>query len=172
MDELDEPLLPYGGKIKPDESNLPSTEERLRSLVQSQLYGVLCTQANNQPYGSMVAFAFSDDLSHFLFVTATATRKYRLLSECRNVALVVNNLTDFPNDMMQVEAFTVTGKAREATAEDIDAELLGSFKSRHPQLRSFVEAPSTAVFVVKAVRYFLVSSFQEVREWSPAGKTD
>ena len=55
---------------------------KIRRLVTEQLYGVLCTQGQGQPYGSLIAFAFSDDLSRAVFATPIATRKYHLLSEC------------------------------------------------------------------------------------------
>jgi len=69
------------------------------------------TQAGGQPYGSLVGFAFSEDLKSFVFATPMATRKYRLLTECDHVALLVDNRGRFPDDMMQVSAVTVTGRA-------------------------------------------------------------
>jgi hypothetical protein len=38
---------------------------------------------------------------------------------------------------------------------------------RHPQLRSFVRAPSSALFRIDVVRYLHVSRFQEVHQWIP-----
>jgi hypothetical protein len=40
--------------------------------------------------------------------------------------------------------------------------------TRHPYLRGFVEAPSTAIFRVQALRFLHVTRFQEVRQWVPA----
>jgi nitroimidazol reductase NimA-like FMN-containing flavoprotein (pyridoxamine 5'-phosphate oxidase superfamily) len=167
-DDLDEPILNRSDSHTKRDARSVSTEERIRNLTHGQLYGVLCTQADNVPYGSVVAFAFSHDLSKFAFATATATRKYRLLSECRNVALVVSNQSEFPNDMMKIEAVTVTGKASEIESDATDSTMAGLLIARHPQLRRFIEAPTTSVFVVKVVRCFIVDSFQEVREWQPA----
>jgi hypothetical protein len=97
-----------------------------------------------------------------------ATRKYRLLSECDRVALVVDNRGEYPHDMMKVEAITATGQAVQLEPDpDLDpwAELL---ITRHPYLRSFVRAPSTALFRIDIVRYLYVTRFQEVRQWVPA----
>ena len=168
QDELDEPLLDRPDSASGHDKPLVSIEKRIRHLVQGQLYGVLCTQGDGIPYGSVVAFAFSDDLRHYAFATATATRKYRLLSKCHNVALVVSSQSEFPNDMMKIEAITVTGVASEIEAGVADSAMATRLADRHPQLRTFIESPSTSVFIVDVIRCFLVNSFQEVREWRPA----
>lgn len=149
--------------ISPDHA----TKEHIERLAHGQPYGVLCTQANSVPYGSMVAFAFTDDLSAFVFATATDTRKYRLLSKCRNVALVVSNQSDFPRDLMKIEAFTVTGVASETEPQGLHAEAARLLITKHPQLKPFVESASTRVFMVRNLRFLLVTSFQQVHEWEP-----
>jgi hypothetical protein len=114
----------------------------------------------------MIAFSFSDDLRQFVFSTPTATRKYRLLKECSSVALVVNNQADFPGEMLKIEAFTATGKAKEVDEND-RAGWVEVLTERHPQLDEFAESPTTAVFVVDVIRFFHVRAFQEVRDWRP-----
>ena len=88
-----------------------SLDGRIRRLVESQPYAVLCTQGQGQPYGSLVAYAITQDLGHAVFATPKATRKFRLLSECDHVALVIDNRPDFPNQLMEVEGVTATGRA-------------------------------------------------------------
>ena len=70
--------------------------ECIHALVSEEAFAVLCTQGEGQPYGSVVAFAFDHDLKAFVFATPRATRKFRLLSECDRVALVVDNRGKFP----------------------------------------------------------------------------
>ena len=166
---IDEPILgsefhePYPGP--PEER--AKVVDAIRELVDSQPFAVLCTQGEGQPYGSVVAFAFSQDLHSFVFATPVATRKYRLLSDCDRVALVIDNRGQFPDDMMKVEALTVTGQARQVTpGPEFDA-WGGLLTTRHPYLRSFVKAPSTALFRVDVVRVLHVTRFQEVRQWLP-----
>jgi nitroimidazol reductase NimA-like FMN-containing flavoprotein (pyridoxamine 5'-phosphate oxidase superfamily) len=168
MSVADEPLFPETG---PGESGTAGTEahlvERIRHLVTEQLYGVLCTQGEGQPYGSMIAFAFSDDLTRAVFATPVATRKYHLLTECDRVALVVDNRPQYVHDMMKVEALTATGSATEVArgAEfALNARLL---IGRHPQLESFVHASSCALFRIDIFRFLHVGRFQEVRQWTP-----
>ena len=166
---MDEPILgpgfdaPLSGPAQD-----PVALESIEALVHTEPFAVLCTQAGGQPYGSLVAFAFSEDLRTFVFATPVATRKYRLLSECDHVALLVDNRGRFPEDMMKVSAVTVTGRASQVEAGSDFARWAGLLTSRHPYLRSFVRAPSTALFRVEVIRCLHVTRFQEVRQWIPA----
>mgnify|MGYP002068211782 CR=1 FL=1 len=45
------------------------TPVRIRRLLMEQGYAVLCTQSQSQPYGSLIAFAASDDLKTIVFAT-------------------------------------------------------------------------------------------------------
>jgi nitroimidazol reductase NimA-like FMN-containing flavoprotein (pyridoxamine 5'-phosphate oxidase superfamily) len=164
----DEPLFPEKNRSETEaRTGDPGLAGRIRTLLTGQLYGVLCTQGGGQPYGSMVAFAFSDNLTYAVFATPTATRKYRLLVECDHVALVVDNRPQYPDDMMKVEAVTATGKVRNVERGpeyDTYASLL---TKRHPQLESFVKASSCALFKIDIYRFFHVTRFQEVGQWVP-----
>jgi hypothetical protein len=150
----------------PDEE--PRLLESIRRLVFAEPFAVLCTQAGGQPYASLVAFAFSADLKSFAFATPVATRKYRLLSECDHVALLVDNRGRFPDDMMKVSAVTVTGRAGQVEPGAGFEPWADLLTGRHPYLTSFVQAPSTALFRVQVVRYLHVTRFQVVRQWIPA----
>ena len=165
----DEPLLGPGFDapfLVPAEE--PAVLASIQALVHHEPFAVLCTQAGGQPYGSLVAFAFSVDLGSFVFATPMATRKYRLLSECDHVALLVDNRGRFPDDMMKVSAVTVTGRASQVQPGADFERWAGLLTARHPYLKAFVQAPSTALFRVDVVRYLHVTRFQEVRQWIPA----
>jgi nitroimidazol reductase NimA-like FMN-containing flavoprotein (pyridoxamine 5'-phosphate oxidase superfamily) len=146
----------------------PGVLESIQALVHHEPFAVLCTQAGGQPYGSLVGFAFSEDLKSFVFATPMATRKYRLLTECDHVALLVDNRGRFPDDMMKVSAVTVTGRASRVQPGADFERWAGLLTARHPYLKAFVRAPSTALFRVDVVRYLHVTRFQEVRQWIPA----
>lgn len=158
-----------GRRKEPDserESSL-SIESRIRRLTKDQLYGVLCTQSDGQPYGSMVAFAFTEDLRHVVFGTPKATKKYEILRACRNVALLVNNMNRHPDDLMNVEAFTSTGIAHEISPLEPESRWADLLATRHPHLEAFFSSSSTALFKVEITRFFFVRSFQKVTEWAP-----
>lgn len=150
------------------ESSDPTVAECIHGLVAEEPFAVLCTQGEGQPYGSVVAFAFDQDLRSFVFATPMATRKFRLLSQCDRVALVVDNRGKFPGDLMKVGAVTITGRARQLEPGPKFDEWARLLTARHPYLKSFVESPSTALFRVDTVRFLHVTRFQEVRQWIPA----
>jgi hypothetical protein len=150
-----------------EESEDLSLPERICRLFEKERFAVLSTQGEGQPYASLVAFATSADLSTAVFATPITTRKYHLLLACSRVALLVDSRSQGEGDMMKIEAFTATGKATsvEPGAErDRWARLL---IERHPQLESFVQSPTIALFRIDIIRYFHVSRFQEVRQWKP-----
>jgi nitroimidazol reductase NimA-like FMN-containing flavoprotein (pyridoxamine 5'-phosphate oxidase superfamily) len=140
---------------------------QIAQLVQDQPYAILCTQGEGQPYGSLVAFAVTEDLSSAVFATPVSTRKYRLLCECDHVALVIDSRSGSSADMMKIEAVTATGRATEVPAGSEHDDWSGLLIRRHRQLEGFVKSPTTAVFRVDILRYFHVSHFQEVRQWIP-----
>jgi len=142
--------------------------EQIARLIGEQPYAVLCTQGQGQPYGSLVALAVTADLRLAVFATPVDTRKYRLLRECGNVALVVDSRSRATADLMAIEAFTATGRAEQVPAGPEFERLAGLLLSRHPALEAFVRSPTTALFRVEIAFYFHVSRFQEVRQWAPA----
>jgi hypothetical protein len=155
------------GEAAPDHGSGEDLGRTIKRLLDGQLYAVLCTQGQGQPYGSLVAYAMTPDLDSAVFATQKATRKYRLLSECAHVALVIDNRSAHPGQLMDVEAVTATGRAHEvATGPEFEpwSRLL---TDRHPYLDQFVRSASCGLFRIDIVRYLHVTRFQEVRQWVP-----
>jgi hypothetical protein len=168
MGNSDEPLFEGDAEAgSPPSSSSKEFANQIKTLVETQPYAVLCSQSQRQPYGSLVAFAFSEDLKHAVFATPVATRKYRILMECDHVALVIDSRPDHVNDFMSVEAITVTGRATLLKPETGSEEWARLLVARHPYLERFVFAPSSALFRVDVVRFFHVTRFQEVCQWKP-----
>jgi nitroimidazol reductase NimA-like FMN-containing flavoprotein (pyridoxamine 5'-phosphate oxidase superfamily) len=162
-----EPLFDSDPNTDTRGGSSPAVRALIQCLVDEQAYAVLCVQGGGQPYGALVAFAFSKDLRHAVFATPVTTRKYRLLSECDHVALVIDNRSGRAGELMEVEAVTATGRSQMiARGREFDqlAELL---VSRHPYLKSFIRAETCALFRVDIVRFLHVARFQEVRQWIP-----
>ena len=168
MSNCDEPVIGHEFDMEMQQNAQdPMVRERIGKLLNEQPFAVLCTQGGGQPYGSLVAYAISQDLKATTFATPVATRKFRLLSECDRVALVVDSRATFPDDMMKVEAVTATGRAVQldpGSEFDRWAELL---TTRHPRLKSFVADPSSALFRVDITQYVYVTRFQRVHQWVP-----
>lgn len=167
MDRYDEPILAKSSGEREPQKSASATRERIRDLLASQPFAVLCTQGEGQPYGSVIAYAFGADLTSVTFATPRATRKYHLLSSCDAVALVIDSRASFPEDMMKVEAVTATGRAVPLESGPEFERWANLLTRRHPQLKAFVRASSSALFRIDIVRYLHVSRFQEVRQWIP-----
>lgn len=168
MSEIDEPTLRDLFTSTADKASAPpALEVRIRALMTEQPYAVLCTQGGGQPYGSLIAFAVNPTLNGVVFATPIATRKYRLLSECDRVALVIDNRAGHPGDISKIDAVTATGKAVTLNHDGAADEWRDRLIHKHPHMRNFICAPSTALVRVDILRYLHVVRLQEVHQWVP-----
>jgi nitroimidazol reductase NimA-like FMN-containing flavoprotein (pyridoxamine 5'-phosphate oxidase superfamily) len=135
----------------------------LKDLFLSQSLAVLATSGSGHTYGSLVAFAATDDLTSLLFATTRDTRKFHNLTLNPMVALVMDNRANQETDFHRAIAVTATGSVKEAGALEKDL-LLKLYLSRHPYLRDFVTSPTCALLKVDVDTYYIVSNFQNVME--------
>ncbi|HNP29316.1 MAG TPA: pyridoxamine 5'-phosphate oxidase family protein [Nitrospirales bacterium] len=166
---IEEPALGFAfdGENPSSKESGEALSLRIRRLMDSQPFGVLCTQGEQHPYGSLVAFSMTEDLATAVFATPVTTRKFKLLSQSDRVALLIDNRCQHPDNMMNVEAVTATGQAKRVEEEG-DFEFWSRLlTARHGYLSGFVRAPTVALFRINIVRYFHVERFQEVRQWIP-----
>ena len=157
------------GKTEPQMTHHENAQpvEGIRRLLHDQPYAVLCTQGHSQPYGSLIAFAITEDLRTLVFATPVDTRKYRFLLECDRVAVVADSRSTTTLDVMGIEAVTAIGQASiVAPGAEFD-HLVALLIQRHPLLADFVHAESSALFRVQMAEYLYVSRFQDVQRWSP-----
>ena len=166
---IEEPALGEGfdGEGSDPAESQESLSLRIRQLVDSQPYGVLCTQGEQHPYGSVVAYSMTEDLATAVFATPITTRKFHLLSQCDGVALLIDNRSQHPDNMMNIEAITATGQATRIDQGNDYEKWSRLLTSRHGYLSGFVQAPTVALFQIEILRYFHVVRFQEVRQWIP-----
>ena len=54
--------------------------QEITTLCSAQKLAVLCTQRDNQPYASLVAFVISNDLKYLYLITPKTTRKFTNLA--------------------------------------------------------------------------------------------
>jgi len=133
----------------------------IRKLLAAQPLAVLCSVDRDQPYASLVAYAYRPDLTSLLFVTGRFTRKYDNLTGNRKAALLIDTRTNRPADFASAVAVTAVGEAREV-GERGRAAFLKRFLARHPSLEDFARAPSTALIRFRVADYVLVRQFQKV----------
>jgi nitroimidazol reductase NimA-like FMN-containing flavoprotein (pyridoxamine 5'-phosphate oxidase superfamily) len=145
-----------------NDSNLRQT---LKDVLAAQRLCVLATQGQGQPYGSLVAFAQTDDLRQLVFATNRDTRKFSNLTAEPMVALVIDSRSNSDADLKNAVAVTALGPAREAAGSDRE-RLAGVYLAKHPTLAEFIGSPDTAVCAV-AVEHYVVARFSQVTRLSP-----
>ncbi len=136
----------------------------LLKLLDEQPFGVLGTTHAGHAYTSLVAFAATADASTIYFATTRATRKYLNLAADDQVALLVDNRADQALPLYEAAAVTAYGTATEVAAAE-HAEIFQLYLASHPQLKTFVSAPTTAMFRIQVECYHLVQRFQSVTEF-------
>ncbi len=131
-----------------------------KDVLSTQRFCVLATQGQGQPYGSLVAFAESDDLKRLVFATHRDSRKFSNLITDPRVALVIDSRSNDDSDFRNALAITALGQAHEATSGERES-LVGVYLAKHPSLVGFVGSPEVAICTV-AVEDYVVARFSRV----------
>jgi nitroimidazol reductase NimA-like FMN-containing flavoprotein (pyridoxamine 5'-phosphate oxidase superfamily) len=142
-----------------------SVAERLKVINSTERHAVLATASNGQPYTSLIAFAMMPDMTKVVFATPTNTAKYRNMLKNKKVALLIDTRANTDKAYMESEAVTIIGTARPVRRSRKWEELSGILIKKHPALKRFVEAKTTAIIVIEAVKCFHTGSFQKISEW-------
>ena len=138
--------------------------EILHELFSSQKLAVLGTHQRGQPYGSLVAFAATQDLKSIVFATTRATRKFANLQADSRVSMVFDNRSNRVADFRKAVAATALGRAKELRGEE-RKKLAELYLAKHPHLKEFVASPTCALVRIRVEVYYLVWRFQNVIEW-------
>jgi hypothetical protein len=96
-------------------------------------------------------------------MTPETTRKFSYLSDDPRVALLINNSLNLSSDIYRAAAVTAIGKAQVVQGQR-KMQLTAMHLEKHPHLKDFARADTTAVVQVLVDRYFLVENFQNVIE--------
>jgi nitroimidazol reductase NimA-like FMN-containing flavoprotein (pyridoxamine 5'-phosphate oxidase superfamily) len=137
--------------------------QEIANLCLSQKLAVLCTQRENQPYASLVAFVISDDLKYLYLITPKTTRKFTNLAANPQVSVLVNSSENRESDFHRAMAATIIGMASEISARK-HPDIIKSYLEKHPYLEDFAKSPTCALVQIKVKSYFLVKNFQNVME--------
>jgi nitroimidazol reductase NimA-like FMN-containing flavoprotein (pyridoxamine 5'-phosphate oxidase superfamily) len=153
-------------------SGLVPVAERLKALDETQYFAVLATNDNNKPYTSLISFAVTPDLKEVVFATPKETRKFQNLLAIKNVSLLIDTRSNRRKKLMETEAITIMGKARQVLRGRNRKWLLEIFLRKHPDLEDFVRSDSTALIAVKVARCIHVGKFQTVSVWRAIGPVE
>jgi nitroimidazol reductase NimA-like FMN-containing flavoprotein (pyridoxamine 5'-phosphate oxidase superfamily) len=140
------------------------TRQLVQHLLRSQRFAVLSTESETGPYASLIAFWAADDLTHVVFSTMRATRKFNYLVTHPRVALLFDNRSNRDVDVREAMAVTATGTARELSEEGARAAASDAYLAKHPHLATFVASPGCAFVRVAVDTYYVVTHFQSVVE--------
>ena len=136
---------------------------QIGELLDSQRLAVLSTHKGNQPYSSLVAFSASFDSTYIYLLTPSTTRKYENLTANPKVSILVNDSRNRPDDIYNAVSVTGTGVA-EVIEKSENMDVLNRYLKKHPQLKEFSNAPTSAFIRIAIQRYFMVNRFQNVVE--------
>jgi len=139
--------------------------KKLKNLMGSTQLAVLATDHSGEPYASLVAFAFSENLREILFATSKATRKFSYLKDNNRVSLLVDNRSNSIEDFQNAMAVTIMGTASLIEEDERQNYFLKLYLDRLPHLSEFVASPDCALILVKVTSYYLVENFQNVMEF-------
>jgi len=138
---------------------------RLKRLDRTQRHAVLATALNDRPHASLVAFALTPDRRGLLFATPKRTTKYRNMNKNSRISLVIDNRGNNNDDYLRAEALTIIGRAREVRQKQVRNILTAVLTRKHPALKEFITAPTTALMLVRIERCLHIGRFQTVSEW-------
>jgi nitroimidazol reductase NimA-like FMN-containing flavoprotein (pyridoxamine 5'-phosphate oxidase superfamily) len=142
-----------------------SVPDRMKYLNETERHAVLATVFQGKPYSSIVAFALTKDMKGALFATPKDTRKYKNLLKNKHVAFLIDNRKNTDRAYAGSESVTILGTAQTVRRGKRWQELFRIFVRKHPALKEFVKARSTALILIKATRCVHVSHFQVISEW-------
>ncbi len=94
-------------------TDAPDLRGKVRELLRGQPLAVLATHGSAQSYASLVAFAFTDDLTYLVFVTSRSTRKFANLQSSQKVAFLIDNRSHERDQFQNTLAVTGIGQAGE-----------------------------------------------------------
>jgi len=116
-----------------------SGEDRalLRELLATQMFAVLSTQSEGQPYASLVAFAVDEAMEYVIFATLRKTRKYANMAAHPRISVLIDDRTNTPADLMGGTAVTITGEAEELGFHEWDLHA-PIFLAKFPGLKEFL----------------------------------
>lgn len=141
-------------------------KEKLLILLNSQVTGVLATESEHQPYASLIAFSFTDDLRKIIFATPNNTTKFRNLVQNPHVSVVIDSRQNNPENFSCSTAVTVLGVSRELKG-DTKLKKQQIHSGRLPGLADFLAMEVIALFEIEVKRYIITEGLNSTVVYVP-----
>lgn len=139
--------------------------DKLKDFDGEEYFAVLATDDAGSPYTSLISYALTPDLKIAIFATPRGTRKYKNILHSAQVALLIDNRSKSKRSLLKTEAITIIGTARQVRKGKRWEEFAEIFLRKHPQLKEFLYAPTTALISVQIIQCVHVSHFQTLSVW-------
>jgi len=134
---------------------------RLASLSRDLRFGVLATSAGDGPHLSLVALALTAGQDSVVFATPTKSEKFRNIEADSRVAVLLDGSSE-AGSVLGGETVALNGRASVVGRGARRVELAALLESRHPELKEFLSAPTTALVRIDVERATHVEGFQRV----------
>ena len=144
--------------------NGSSVLKNIKELLDKQIFTVLCSLMDNQPYSDIMGFMPYDDYHSLIFITARSTRKYSNLKAHPECSMFIDNRRNKTSDCLDAQGVNASGKAYELKPGEESGRIAQMFLKRHPALEDFIKSPTVAIFKLEVSTYYFVENFQEVTE--------
>lgn len=148
-------------------ANENDSRRQLGRFLSDQPFGVLCTQANGQPYGTLVAFVASDQNRQLIFATLQNTRKYSELAANPQVAMVIDNRSNAPSDIAEAMVVTAVGQVDTGHPFDHDHPIRRAYLQKHPHMAEFANHPDCRFVAITVADYVVVNGLHDVVRFKP-----
>ena len=136
-------------------------KKTIRSIMKSQLFGVLTTLGESCPHSTIITFYAADDLKSIVFFTSRNTRKFENLLREKKVSLFVDNRTNRLVDLQKTYGIEVKGEARETTPEERQ-RYIKLFLTKYQEMVDFTQSPGNAMIKIDVRSFDIVHNFQDV----------
>ena len=136
-------------------------QQKIKKILQSQLYGVLATSYKFQPFTSLLAFVASEDLDYLYVATGKTSHKFQNIIENEKVAFFIDTRSNDNFDVNTAYALTIFGKVKVIDKNNI-TKIIKSYLLRHPQLDSFIHSKNVVFLQLAISSFSFVEHFQKV----------
>jgi len=140
------------------ELNNMQLRQKIADLLCKEKLAVLASWDGKQPYNTLVAYIFTEDLKSIFFATREDTKKYQNIVKYPYVSLLIDNRTNDKKDFKDAVALTVSAKAKPIEKQ----AYVNLYLNRFPDLKEFLEDPQTVLVLLETQQYIYVHRFQEV----------
>lgn len=137
----------------------------VEKTLETQKFSVLATLMGEYPYTGAVTFAAPPGAKYIIFATPRHTRKYVNLKSHPKASIFISNAANQTDDILVAIGITAVGDIEELHHTPGNQRYYDLLQNKHPYLKEFIESDSTAIFMLKVLKYYVVRDFQRVFEF-------